>query len=364
MKSSFPERDLGLEGLRALSIFGVFLFHLFKPLFDVQPRTNDFVSIFELGKFGVQLFFLISGYVIASSLRRHNRFFLYARSRFMRLFPALLTIHLIILMHYLWFNNFEVTANALLEILFSVTLVDPNVINILTGSAFSWSTGVLWSLSVELVFYTIAGIGVYFFKVKSHYSVSLVITVLTIFHYLISFFSTSSLINELEAYLWGNYVLYLPWFALGSLYYEMRNPKKAPTVEVLLFGFLTCYLIFSMSQSVGYEGLLRQTILTLLPVGLLLLFSQSLKGASLRKLIQKSPLLFYGSISYEFYLIHEIMIYWLSDEFQLRSYKISNVEFANYFLIGIFSLLFSTSLALLLRLVSNRLRQRFIHTKR
>jgi len=358
MKRSFPERDLGLEGLRAISIFGVFLFHLFKPLFDVEPRTNDFVSIFELGKFGVQLFFLISGYVIASSLRRHNRFFLYARSRFMRLFPALLTIHLMFLLHYFWFNNFEVTANGLLEILLSATLIDPNVVNILFGSAFSWTTGVLWSLSVELVFYTIAGVGVYLFKVKSHYSVSLSITIFTIAHYSISLFSTSSLINKLEAHLWGNYVLYLPWFALGSLFYEMRNLKRVPIMEVLLFGFLTCYLIFSMSQSSGYEGLIRQVTLTLLPIGLLLLFSQSLKGTTLRSLIQKRPLLFFGSISYEFYLIHEIIIHCISNKFQLLPYGNSKLELTDYFLIGLFSLLLSTFLALLLRSISNKLRER------
>ena len=129
-------------------------------------------------------------------------------------------------------------------------------------------------------------------------------------------------------------------------------------MEVLLFGFLTCYLIFSMSQSSGYEGLIRQVTLTLLPIGLLLLFSQSLKGTTLRSLIQKRPLLFFGSISYEFYLIHEIIIHCISNKFQLLPYGNSKLELTDYFLIGLFSLLLSTFLALLLRSISNKLRER------
>lgn len=63
-----------VDYLRALAIVGVIIFHFSLPFHSYLPHdthclTNQLFSIAQLGRLGVQLFFVISGFVIAHSLR-------------------------------------------------------------------------------------------------------------------------------------------------------------------------------------------------------------------------------------------------------------------------------------------------------
>ena len=89
------KKNYDLEFLRGLSVLLVFLFHL---------NTKVFNSFF----IGVDIFFLISGYVITSSVLNKNEFDLdtfYLR-RFKRVYPNLIFILLIFAITFLDFTNF------------------------------------------------------------------------------------------------------------------------------------------------------------------------------------------------------------------------------------------------------------------
>ena len=90
-KNEFKDYLPEIDGLRAISILGVLFFHLF-------PKT------FSFGYLGVDLFFVISGYLITSIILRKQKSSNFKLTdfwsrRIVRLFPAILivsTINLIV----------------------------------------------------------------------------------------------------------------------------------------------------------------------------------------------------------------------------------------------------------------------------
>lgn len=77
-------RDPALDLLRGLAALGVVAFHYLNDLNGADPA----VPLFAVGRFGVEVFFAISGYVIVASARRSpsRRAFVAARVR--RLWPT------------------------------------------------------------------------------------------------------------------------------------------------------------------------------------------------------------------------------------------------------------------------------------
>jgi peptidoglycan/LPS O-acetylase OafA/YrhL len=78
-----------LDGLRGIAIALVVLFHAFSrwPAFVGSQYADGWLA---QGCMGVQLFFLISGYVIFMSLERSAGLADFAKRRWLRLFPAML----------------------------------------------------------------------------------------------------------------------------------------------------------------------------------------------------------------------------------------------------------------------------------
>src|SRR5689334_23533688 len=78
-----------LDALRGWAAAVVAVFHLSPVVLGREPHLR-ILAVIDLGKYGVLLFFLVSGYVIPLSLERHGslrRFFL---GRLFRIYPAYL----------------------------------------------------------------------------------------------------------------------------------------------------------------------------------------------------------------------------------------------------------------------------------
>ena len=138
-----------LNGLRAISIIIVVLAHL-KDTHGVPSILYSFISLTCFGNLGVEIFFVISGYLITtillSEVETNNKinFKRFYIRRFLRIFPVLIAYLLFILslnsyyhipiIHFikslLYFNNFAVFGG-------------------------TWLLGHTWSLSVEEQFYMV-----------------------------------------------------------------------------------------------------------------------------------------------------------------------------------------------------------------
>ena len=83
---NLKKRVKHLDGLRGLAIIAVFGFHLFAE----DPKSVFLSKIFIHGDLGVNLFFLISGFVIFMSLNKSLNFLTFIKKRYFRLFPSML----------------------------------------------------------------------------------------------------------------------------------------------------------------------------------------------------------------------------------------------------------------------------------
>src|SRR5690348_9141450 len=81
-------RIKGLDALRGVAACSVLVFHYTTNYQRVYGHHGAMPFSFPYGPFGVQLFFLISGFVIFMTLEKTSRPSDFVRSRFSRLFPA------------------------------------------------------------------------------------------------------------------------------------------------------------------------------------------------------------------------------------------------------------------------------------
>lgn len=155
-----------LDGFRFIAIMSVVLYHFYcrwtPPIFsgNIYPYASDY-NYFNLGYLGVQFFFIISGFVIAATLQTTPTFGAFLRKRWLRLFPALVICSLLtfIIVHVFDSENLFARSKNALNLLYSITLINPELINLLLkpfqihGSTIC---GSYWSLWPEVQFYFLA----------------------------------------------------------------------------------------------------------------------------------------------------------------------------------------------------------------
>ena len=154
------QRLAGLDGLRALAIALVIGFHYFArwtpPLDTVNryPYGDAWAHFapFVYGYLGVNVFFMISGFVISMTLVRSSNFLNFAYKRFARLFPSML---LCSTLTYLTLRALPQTAflRPWWDFLPSLTFTEPYLWSFLTHRHFASMDGAYWSLVVEVKFY-------------------------------------------------------------------------------------------------------------------------------------------------------------------------------------------------------------------
>lgn len=142
----------GLDALRAIACLSVMLFH-----FDFFSKTNTFNAPFKGGFFGVDLFFVLSGYLITSILI--NQYVKYSTisfksfyiKRILRLYPPIL-ISVIVFFVPLLFTD---TINAISNIVSLMTYTGDcaMLVQYFTHLPYPLLSGHSWSLAVEEQFY-------------------------------------------------------------------------------------------------------------------------------------------------------------------------------------------------------------------
>lgn len=140
-----------IDSWRGVAILSVMAFHYlvrFTPPLqaaDVYGFAHVYSPLFELGAYGVQVFFVISGMVITMTLLRSRDAAEFAFNRFARLYPAFLVC-----------MSFTAVSVALAgPALFKVSLADylGNLTMLAEPLGFRFVDGAYWSLVVEITFY-------------------------------------------------------------------------------------------------------------------------------------------------------------------------------------------------------------------
>ncbi|MGC5789443.1 acyltransferase family protein [Herbaspirillum huttiense] len=289
-----------LDGMRGLAILLVIGFHAYARYPDLMPFGNDFGTfpVFQYGWLGVQLFFLISGFVIFMTLEKCKGFFDFMLRRWLRLFPAMLICSVIV---YLTFTFLmpgvrEVSLRAMLP---GLTFIEPRTWSKLLGSAQPILEGSFWSLYVEVRFYAFAGL--LFFalgEVAAIAGITLMFFIAASYE-LLPFVVPGASLHLLEIFPSWTSAEYFGWFAAGALYYRFFQTRAmslfiAASVLAVPAAFTTHQVSMSLSIPTVLAALLIAAF-----------FAFSVYGEWLRPILRSRLLLFIGYISYPLYLVHE-----------------------------------------------------------
>jgi peptidoglycan/LPS O-acetylase OafA/YrhL len=284
-----------IQILRCIAIGLVVLFHFFVRKADLLP-FQDTYRFWPLthGWIGVELFFIISGFVISYTTKFTLTLRDYFINRISRIYPALIVaLPLVyIVQKHIPYSPYT-SISTLPNLLFSIFMFPPNIINIPLDTSFNWITLVLWSLKIELFFYFIFGLlffkfGLYHFQM---------FTSLTVLGFLLDSFD--SLIHQFHLGLAADFskmigMNYFIWFYLGMLFYKVRfeNLKKKYLYGAQAILVAKTFLVFS-----SFEVPLS-TLCVILIANLLILGKK-------RIFHSRNIFVLVGDVSYELYLIHQ-----------------------------------------------------------
>ncbi|HYG26975.1 MAG TPA: acyltransferase [Caulobacteraceae bacterium] len=281
------QRNATIDAFRGVAIIAVIAFHYFVRW---EPPYNDgrhpvgldwrYPYILALGAYGVQLFFVISGLVIAMTLTKSADVWQFAVNRFARLFPAfLVAVTLTFLVTSVYDPlGFRVTG---LDYLKNLTMLA----QVLRGR---FVDGAYWSLEVEVLFYGFAALS--WWTLRERFWVGLI--GLAALGTIAGAFS-STLGHVLIAPYWP---FFLFGVALWLWVFERRNVAAFPAAAALVL-----YLIGQERWLIDGLPAWAPQIAILGAIGCLAAF---LVGG---REVAWGPLPVIGRFSYSLYLLHQVL---------------------------------------------------------
>jgi peptidoglycan/LPS O-acetylase OafA/YrhL len=147
-----------LDALRGYAALVVVLFHLSPSVLGSERHLAIFRTI-DLGKYGVLLFFLVSGYVIPMSLERHGSLRRFWIGRLFRIYPA-----------YLFAAAFLIVCTAAVPAVLrgeTVSSVLGHATMLSDPLGLRGAVRVFWTLSYEMVFYLVVA-GLFAWRLHRH----------------------------------------------------------------------------------------------------------------------------------------------------------------------------------------------------
>jgi peptidoglycan/LPS O-acetylase OafA/YrhL len=288
-----------LDALRGIAILLVLFFHAFARWPQIMPYGSQYqkLPLFSYGWLGVNLFFMISGFVILMTLEKCGSFPVFIKKRWLRLFPSMLIVSIIIIATAHFMTERPLGLPRVQDFFPGVTFIHPFFLERISGARVESLEGSFWSLYVEFGFYFI--FGSLFFVLKNR--ALWVFSALSILGYIFFQISLYNFPNHLSAHICNDVFGFqnYPWFAAGAFafkYYQQRD--RASLSGMILLSFFSLFTIIRQN-----DMMLSICSLAVLAVFLVPIFSQKI-----RETLALNIFIFAGFISYPLYLIHENML--------------------------------------------------------
>lgn len=270
-----------LDALRGIAVLTVLLFHYTHRHPKIYEHPDAPWFNFQLGEYGVNLFFIISGFVIFMTLEKTKKPMDFVVSRFSRLFPVYWTAILVtfLAVHFFSLPGREVSVvSALLNLsMLQSWLMTPPV------------DGVYWTLTVELTFYILMFIAYLSRQLPNIERWGLLWLALVAFnHYILPLFG-----------------LNIPWFVevtrlfdyghlffAGILFYSLKTKGGS---RLRYTALALCLAMDFIIHNEPWE-------MAIISVFFILFY---LFAVDRLAWIARKPLVFLGTISYSLYLVHQ-----------------------------------------------------------
>lgn len=292
-----------LDGLRGIAILLVILTHLYE--------FGPFKIITEIGWVGVDLFFVLSGFLITGILLDSKRTKNYFRNFIVRRALRILPLYYLILIVFYFLDNYSNNPNfsypqnqqlpywLYIQNYFSIS---HNWIN----SGLTFYIGHFWSLAIEEQFYIFWPLAVIFFSSKNLLRLSLIMTCLSII---------TRNINPEFSFVYNFTLTRLDGLLIGSaIAILIREDKKILEKLILptlwLSGIALCIILFISGPSNSSSLFIRigYTLNSLFFGAILLLpFAKNKVGLILAKLLESKIFTSLGKYSYGIYVYHHII---------------------------------------------------------
>ncbi|MCF6315106.1 MAG: acyltransferase [Marinosulfonomonas sp.] len=293
-----------ITGLRAIAATMVVIIH-----------TGAFVdfgiigqAITNAGKYGVDIFFVISGYTIAKTFSEAENYRAYLTRRIMRIIPMYwFTISVAMI---LWASGYfslpywmqkygsQPDIYNLLMHLSMISYLDYRIANSILG--------VEWSIPVEVFWYVFLPPLVYFGKtIFRAIGIILALLILTA----ILTYVSNELFGTPRPVKWGP-IPYGHLFFLGVTSFYLRDRFKAASGQRPLIWIGAAVTFFWVAQVVDFGG--RSTVIAL-STAILIVYMTPSRAGWVTKPLTVRPMLFLGSISYSIYLLHILVLHVLRD---------------------------------------------------
>lgn len=299
MVKELPSRIAYLDGFRGIAIILVTLYHAYSRWPDLVPYGSEYVGFppAYYGGLGVQLFFMISGFVIYMTLEKCSGFSEFLWRRWLRLFPAMLVVSVLIFSTAWLLPERPGGIPQLRDLIPGMLFIEPSWISTISGTPQGVLEGAFWSLFVEVKFYVIFG-GVFFLAGRRWAEAVLGLCFATSFGTaLVNRFIHWSILERLQIVL-DEYCSFdnFGWFLIGAITYELSGKfDRRKFLLLLLLSLAVC----------AYSGLGCYDLTMFVSALLIVTFVGAVYSGTLKAVLATRIFVFFGFISYPFYLFHE-----------------------------------------------------------
>lgn len=287
-----------MEGLRGIAVFLVFLVHycsLTKEYIAIDTATFTSLNIIkDLGNIGVDLFFVLSGYLIYGSLIRKKpiTYGNYLKRRAQRIYPAFLVVMLIYIVISIAIPSKSKLPNDLYD---SFILIAQNVLLLPGLFPITAINTVTWSLSYEFFYYLCIPLVIELFRLRSMSVAKRTILWIIVSAIGFIYFYTQGGPNRLLM------------FISGILLFELhRNVKVTLPNYTGLFALLSALILVAIIEYQNWSGYI--TLLTMFLLFPLCCLDSFQANSPTSKIFCFTPLRWLGNMSYSFYLIHGLCL--------------------------------------------------------
>lgn len=288
-----------MEGLRGFAVFLVFLVHfvtLTKPWVSSSPGFLLFTdSLHTIGNAGVDLFFVLSGYLIYGSLlSRRQQFLRFMSRRIKRIYPAFAAVFAAyVVLSFVFPAENKIPSPATDGAIYLVEnfLLLPGLFPI------EPMITVAWSLSYEMFYYLAIPLIILILRLHDRSAI-----------WRTTFFLSIALLTVIYCALNGGH-LRLIMFISGIVLYEAMNSRHvtSPPIALGLLALLVGLLstLIPINGSVG--SALKVSILFVAFFTLCLVCFRS-PSSWLPRTFSWTPLRWLGNMSYSYYLLHGLAL--------------------------------------------------------
>ena len=300
------ERILALDGLRGIAASAVLLNHFTSAYQNSYTFKGTVPFTLVRGVYGVPLFFLISGFVIFRTLERTKRSADFAKSRFVRLYPAFwlsVLISFVIRFAIPGPEGFMDRARLIRRTIASASMV-PYWFHI---ASINHS---YWTLSVEMTFYVIMFALLYWNKLDHTVPVLTVLVALGAADAIVARFWPNPISPWLRSLLALEYIELL---LIGVLLYKLTTHGTKP-VYLLIIALCLAAPLVRVQLALHRPG--EDLVLKLMLVVLVFLAT-----TGRTQFLEWRPLVFLGTISYALYLNHAVLGTWIIYHAQRHDYS-------------------------------------------